>query len=228
MTFQEAQQKLLAYVQDRIHNGELTERGFARRLGLSQPHVHNVLKGVRNLSPEVFDLILGYFRLSILDLAEEQDLQSNLKKRRLIGGVAEVSLMGSPVGPGLPWPSIVNWRKSLPIPVPTPATEFELVMVHLSPDEDMQATLGDFDIALLDTSDEARSDISPEWLYVIARDEDTVLRRLRPGASGYYLLSDRAHDNPIQWERINLPASRFVRARVLWVGRARDHAIPLI
>ena len=58
MTFQDARVKLLAYVRNEVRNGELTERGFARLIGISQPHAHNVLKGVRNLSPEIFDLIL--------------------------------------------------------------------------------------------------------------------------------------------------------------------------
>ena len=82
MTFREAQLKLLAYVVDRIHNGELTERGFARLLGISQPHVHNVLKGVRNLSPEIFDSILKYFHMSLLDLASVEEVEANLKKRK--------------------------------------------------------------------------------------------------------------------------------------------------
>ena len=60
MTFQDARLKLLAYVRNEVRNGELTERGFARRIGISQPHAHNVLKGVRTLSPEVFDLVLKY------------------------------------------------------------------------------------------------------------------------------------------------------------------------
>ena len=63
MTLRAAQLKLLAYVVDRIHNGELTERGLARLIGISQPHVHNVLKGTRNLSPEVFELILKYLAI---------------------------------------------------------------------------------------------------------------------------------------------------------------------
>jgi len=67
-TFEDAQLKLLAYVRDRIHNGELTERGFARQIGISQPHAHNALKGVRTLSPEILDTILRYFHLSLLDL----------------------------------------------------------------------------------------------------------------------------------------------------------------
>jgi plasmid maintenance system antidote protein VapI len=61
LTFQDAQLRLLAYVRDRIHNGELTERGFARMLGVSQPHVHNVLKGVRTLSIDLSDSILNLF-----------------------------------------------------------------------------------------------------------------------------------------------------------------------
>jgi len=67
-TFGDAQHNLLAYVRDRIHNGELTERGFARQIGISQPHAHNALKGIRTLSPEVLDAILKYFHLSLLDL----------------------------------------------------------------------------------------------------------------------------------------------------------------
>ena len=45
MNYEDAQAKLLARVRDRLHNGELTERGLARQIGISQPHVHNVLKG---------------------------------------------------------------------------------------------------------------------------------------------------------------------------------------
>ena len=74
-TFEEAQLKLLDYVRDRVHNGELTERGFARQIGISQPHAHNALKGVRTLSPEVLDAILRFFHLSLLDLLSLEPLR---------------------------------------------------------------------------------------------------------------------------------------------------------
>jgi hypothetical protein len=63
LTFQDAQLKLLDYVRDRIQSGELTERGLARLIGISQPHAHNVLKGARNLSPEIFDSMLKYLAI---------------------------------------------------------------------------------------------------------------------------------------------------------------------
>jgi hypothetical protein len=73
LTFQDARLKLLAYVRNEVRNGELTERGFARLIGISQPHAHNVLKGVRTLSPQVFDLILKY--LAIIPSRQGSEVQ---------------------------------------------------------------------------------------------------------------------------------------------------------
>ena len=68
LTFGDAQLRLLTYVRNLIRNGELTERALARQIGISQPHIHNALKGVRTLSPEVLDTILRHFHLSLVDL----------------------------------------------------------------------------------------------------------------------------------------------------------------
>ena len=54
----------------RVRNGEVTERGLARMAGLSQPHVHNVLKGVRLLSPESADRLLRVLGLRAADLLQ--------------------------------------------------------------------------------------------------------------------------------------------------------------
>jgi transcriptional regulator with XRE-family HTH domain len=53
-----------------IRNGRLTERGLARRSGISQAHMHNVLKGVRMMTPSVADRILAALELSVSDLLE--------------------------------------------------------------------------------------------------------------------------------------------------------------
>ena len=54
-----------------VRNGALTERGLARRAGLSQSHVHNVLCGARILTPRTADLILAALEMSVQDLLEE-------------------------------------------------------------------------------------------------------------------------------------------------------------
>jgi hypothetical protein len=227
LTFQDARHKLLAYVRNEVRNGELTERGFARIIGISQPHAHNVLKGVRTLSPEVFDLALKYFHLSLLDLASVEEIEAQLQHRHTSERVAEVAFLVTPVGPGRPWPAARNWRKSFPLPFPSAAVPAEMVMAKLSADPAMAATLGFDDIALLETSEQRRSNISPQGLYVIDRSGEALLRFIRSGASCHYLLTDAALNNPTDWEPLTAQLSDVVKARVLWLGREQDRGAPV-
>lgn len=61
---------LIALLKTRINNGHFTERGLARILGISQPQLHNVMKGKRRLQTELADRILDKFGLSVLDLID--------------------------------------------------------------------------------------------------------------------------------------------------------------
>jgi transcriptional regulator with XRE-family HTH domain len=74
MDFQELRERLVGHLRDRVRSGELTERGLARVSGVSQPHIHNVLKGKRVLSLEMSDAILRQLRIDLLDLMKPEDL----------------------------------------------------------------------------------------------------------------------------------------------------------
>lgn len=230
MTFQDARLRLLAYVRDQVRNGELTERGLARLIGISQPHAHNVLKGVRTLSPEIFDLVLKYLHLSLLDLATSEEIEAHLERRER-ERVPEVAFLAALIGPGKPWPAEVNWRRSFPVPVPVPfpfpsaALPAQLVMAELGTDPAMAATLAPYDVALLDTSEHGRSQIAPHGLYVVERGGEAILRYIRSGARCSYLVTDSDLDQPALWEPLALsPAqlSGVVKARVLWLGSERN------
>jgi hypothetical protein len=98
-------------------------------------------------------------------------------------------------------------------------------MVRLARDPYMRETLAQWDIALLDTSEEQRSAITPEGLYAVERDAEAVLRYIRPGARCFYLVADATRNQPSRWEEIRIPPEdfpEFVKARVLWLGRERD------
>ncbi|MBI1787624.1 MAG: helix-turn-helix transcriptional regulator [Acidobacteria bacterium] len=60
---------LISAVHRRVGSGLATERGLARRCGLSQPHVHHVLSGKRRLTLPVADRLLAALGMSVLDLA---------------------------------------------------------------------------------------------------------------------------------------------------------------
>ena len=71
VTFERLQLNLIQHLRDRVHAGELTERSLARITGISQPHLHNVLKGKRLLSIQKLDRILSYLELDLIDLIRE-------------------------------------------------------------------------------------------------------------------------------------------------------------
>jgi transcriptional regulator with XRE-family HTH domain len=70
MTLGDVQQRFIALLQKRVRNGELTERGLARMVGLSQRHMHNVLHGKRSFSVETTDEIMRRLRMDVLDFIE--------------------------------------------------------------------------------------------------------------------------------------------------------------
>ncbi len=70
MDFETLQRRLLARVRTCVQNGQMTERGLARMVGISQPHMHHILKGARSLSLENADRILRRLGWTVLDLLE--------------------------------------------------------------------------------------------------------------------------------------------------------------
>jgi plasmid maintenance system antidote protein VapI len=82
VTFEVLQARLLALVNARIHNGEYTERGLARVLGISQSQLHNVLKGARQLHHMLADRLLIKFGITALDLLCEHEMEEGLRGRR--------------------------------------------------------------------------------------------------------------------------------------------------
>ena len=82
--------RLLDNVRLKLRNGENTERGLALRVGLSQSHMHNVLKGERELTVDVADRILDELGMSALDLVERSELVAYLG--RMVIDSQEVSL----------------------------------------------------------------------------------------------------------------------------------------
>jgi hypothetical protein len=72
--FQQLHRRLVLLLLERVRGGDLTERGLARLTAVSQPHIHNVLKGKRLFSPGTADVILHELHLDILDLVEPREL----------------------------------------------------------------------------------------------------------------------------------------------------------
>lgn len=76
------QHRMLDIARATVRNGDFTERGLARHLGISQPHLHNLLCGARALTPAVLEVMLRGMRLSLLDLFTTDELRRHLARDR--------------------------------------------------------------------------------------------------------------------------------------------------
>ena len=74
LSFSALQGRLLAFVHAKIINGDFSERNLAKMLGVSQPQLHNVLKGKRKLHVPLADALLLFFQLSIVELLSAAEL----------------------------------------------------------------------------------------------------------------------------------------------------------
>ena len=81
MTFHDLQQRLIQDLRQRVRSGDVTERGLARATGVSQPHMHNVLKGTRLLSVPTADQILRNLDMDLLDLIELDEVLDFHRRR---------------------------------------------------------------------------------------------------------------------------------------------------
>jgi transcriptional regulator with XRE-family HTH domain len=81
MTFDDLRTRLVNNLRLRVRSGEVTERSLARLTGISQPHLHHVLKGKRRLSLETADLILRRLDIDVGDLLSPEELRERRPHR---------------------------------------------------------------------------------------------------------------------------------------------------
>lgn len=98
VSFRDLQDRLISFVVMKIRNGEFTERRLARVLGVSQPQLHNVLKGARPLKPEFADCLFKHFEIGVIDLLSRAELSARIEEMQ--AELAQLWLSALPAGDG--------------------------------------------------------------------------------------------------------------------------------
>jgi transcriptional regulator with XRE-family HTH domain len=224
MYFQELHGRLLSSLRMRLSNGELSERRLARLTGISQPHMHNVLKGKRILSPRAADQILHRLGLTLLDLLNrEESAHSICSACQWKDLYVEVPVLEGWLGPGLPLPKELSKVECYPFPGSYAVSAESPVVARLAPDELMPGLCRANDLALLDRSHSRRLHLEEEAFYVVSRYGEGVIRRLRVKGADLLLLTIASPGEIEGRDLIGLEGGHlldFVKARVTWIGRS--------
>ena len=223
MDFEFLQGRLIANLRTRLQNGEITERKLARLTGISQPHIHNVLKGARILSPKLADHLLRHLNMSLADLLPCERVAAAFCPGCTGPGVyREVPVLEGWLGPGLPLPRIPSRVEKYPFPASYLASLERPRVARLAADDRMAGAVLENDLVLLDESHHGRTAPARESLYVVNRDGEGLIRRVRLDGDVLYLITQDALDRSSRWEAIRLGWRNVldvVRAKVIWIGR---------
>jgi len=209
MSFRELQMRLLSHIRTLVHNGVLTERSLARLTGISQPHIHNVLKGKRLASTAMADQILLRLRVDLLDLLAPEEARSAEKAE-----FCTVALLEGFLGPGYPYPGGVSISG-----YPFPAAEVEKLespmAVRLKADPERPPHFNHPGVVLLEC-DIQRLDLDEEAYVALDLGGSGTIGLLR-GTPRHIYLWDR---ESLTWHPVALPAgspSESIKGRVSYV-----------
>lgn len=203
---------MLQLARVRVHAGEVSERGLARQAGISQPHLHNALKGIRTLSPEA----TGRLMLA-LDVSMPEVIWSGGEFQA--SEVRAVPLLRDRIGPGYA-ASFETFRGYMPFPARLVATVTQPIAAWLAADLALPSEFRAGDLVLLDQSPVERTAAGPAGGRVVIENAGVRVRYVR-----------RVHGNlevagnltgPGHWRRISLRGRNvldIVRARIVWIGR---------
>jgi len=217
MMFHELRDLFLSNLRARVRNGEITERRLARLVGMSQPHIHNILKGVRVLTPDVGDRILAELNISIFDLVDSYWKRPD--KDSGLTGLSRLSLirvLDGRLGPGHPWPVNAGGMERFRVNLAQLAKMTAPVVVRLGADPAMAPLFGSDDCAVLDQGVVARTGLEPDALYAIKWGTNGMLRKLKVDGPFLWVISTEHQKNPERWVAISVSGidlMQIVRAR---------------
>ncbi|MCL6544817.1 MAG: helix-turn-helix domain-containing protein [Bryobacteraceae bacterium] len=207
-------------LRSRVANGEISERRLARLTQLSQPHIHNVLKGKKALSLQACDRIMVRLGMTVYDLVSFPDgVCAGCPQRK---STVEVPLLQGSLGPGLPLPRVPDPLQSFPFRASFIATLEGAAVVRLAEDPRMADIFRPNDLVLLDQSRHRRRQLESGGYYVINRRGEGIVRRLWAGPGrGELLVGDQTGivETVRVWPATGEHMLDIVRARVVWVGR---------
>ncbi len=217
MHFKMLQRRLIAHIRSRVRSGELTERSAAKLTGVSQPHLHNVLKGTRLLSAEMADQVLESLQMCVLDLLEPHEFRAWEERSDARRGA--VPLLAGRLGPGFAFPSRESTWERFPF-LPELERLVDPALVELADDPLMQPLFQGGDVALLDRAQARRRAPDGDGCYALDLRLEGLVRRVRLSGDRLYLVPlagpDPAGDFISLADRNIL---EVVKAKVVWIGR---------
>jgi hypothetical protein len=199
--FRFLQMRLVGHVRARVRNGEISERGLARLTGISQPHIHNVLKGARLLSTAMADQMLQRLHIDLAELLAAGEGGATRRQEPADPGECRtVALLDGWIGREYPYPRGPG-RERYPFPAAAVERLESPVAARLAPDPLRAPIFGGRGVVLLDRSERVRLDPDDEGYFALDLSVGGTIGSVRRAKRQVYLWIRHAE----VWQSILIP-----------------------
>lgn len=219
MYLEELYLRLVHEARHRVQTGAVSERGLARLCGMSQPHMHNVLKNIRKLSPAAADRLMKALDLSIPALLWRFPVGRE-------SGARIVPLLRNRLGPGT-GATMDSIGGHLPLPSDILSGITEPVAAKLAPDLVLPRAFFAGDLVLLDQNPALRCTPTESGVWAVAVDGGLRIRYARTTSGKLYIADESTVFDAAAWTHVPLHGRsilNYVKGRIAWVGREMDIA----
>lgn len=213
MTFRGLIEELRETMREQVRNGYMTERNLARLTGVSQPQLHNVLKGIRVLTPELADQIMRVTGILLSELGHQ-----------INAGTGTQSADAIPKRH--PRPAVIPGFLSGIIPFGTMQSP---AFISLTDDPRMSPRFQASDVVLFEESAIARTELDSSAAYLVNYDGRLLVRYVRMGGKRLYLVAEDSLADPLRWDFVSIRDGNIleiVRGRIVWICRQMETRPP--
>lgn len=208
---------LLERTRSMIRSGEITERGLAKLMGYSQPHVHNVLAGVRGVNMGFADDLMAALGI------QPAELFAGVESKRT-GNYVRVPLCSGTLSSKSSFPRKGREAGVVYLPPGVVPASAALMAMHVGEDEsNMWPAIWPGDIIVIDSAPPCRADPDVDGIYALRLRGKGMVRRCRKIGGRLLIIGDRDEGADPEW--VSLDTRRIldvVRGRIVWVSRRLD------
>lgn len=224
------QERVIAHLQLLVRNGELTERGLARRLKISQPHVHNVIQAKRLASPQLMDRILRELGLEAADFLDLDQLSERVARLAATArGSLLVPLLKGRVAARVAPPALNVYDDWLRLPRGVIAGVSHPAFAPFDPDDGVEALLRGSRMLLLDLDVSSTLEQSSPFWAVVQWNGGGFVRLVRIAESAVEVMGQPGLLSRSMPKRLDWSAGpqEIIHARALWAGEDLRRHSPL-
>lgn len=220
MNFSDLQSELVKILRTKIRNGEISERRMAVEVGLSQPHIHNIMKGLRQISPSVADRLMSRYQIRL-----ETSIHQNNSE---LNKISHIYLTSSRIGEGS-----VTWHPerimgTFSVPFAFLGGPGQYIAARLGLDDAMAPFFLHDDIVVIDYAPCTHIDFPADSVFVVQTVRGVRLRHLKATGGQIWAAGSASRSEAGGWVALG-PAVfplECIAGRVIWLSRQIANPIP--